>query len=166
MKIIYSDIDDKGNPCDWSFPDSVLQVKNLPFFYPDFSQEVRATVCWMVRVDKVGKCIENRFASRHYHEATMAFDITACDLLQSNPMQARCFDASLVVGQQWIAAEQMPAEMKEAVDAAINRLSQYMTLKTGDLLLVPTTQRDILLHQGIIQVAEYQAQQLAQLRVV
>ena len=45
-------------------PDTALLRNNDPFYVPDFSQEVHYECELVVRIDRVGKCIEERFAHR------------------------------------------------------------------------------------------------------
>ena len=47
-------------------PDSALLLKNQPFFYPEFSQRIEYETELVVRIDKVGKSIEERFAHKYY----------------------------------------------------------------------------------------------------
>ena len=61
-------------------PDSALLLKNQPFFYPDFSHQVEYEVEVVVRIDKVGKSIDERFAHRYYSSVALGIDFTARDL--------------------------------------------------------------------------------------
>ena len=63
-------------------PDTALLRNNDPFYIPRFSQEVHYECELVVRIDRVGKCIEERFAHRYYHEVGLGIDFTARDLQQ------------------------------------------------------------------------------------
>ena len=61
-------------------PDTALLRNNDPFYIPSFSQEVHYECELVVRINRVGKCIEERFAHRYYDEVGLGIDFTARDL--------------------------------------------------------------------------------------
>ena len=74
-----------GTPCPpepaWFLkPDTALLRNNDPFYIPAFSQEVHYECELVVRINRVGKCIEERFAHRYYDEVGLGIDFTARDL--------------------------------------------------------------------------------------
>lgn len=86
-------------------PDSAILKNNKPFFLPDFSSEIHYEAEVVVRISKLGKGIEPKFAPRYYDEVTMGIDITARDL-QTKLSKARlpweiskCFDGAAPVGR-------------------------------------------------------------------
>ena len=58
-------------------PDSALLKNNKPFFLPDFSSEIHYETEVVVKISKLGKSIEPKFAPRYYDELTVGIDITA-----------------------------------------------------------------------------------------
>ena len=68
-------------------PDSSLLKKNKPFFLPDFSDEIHYETEVVIKISKLGKSIEPRFAYRYYDEVTVGIDITARDLQRKLSLQ-------------------------------------------------------------------------------
>ena len=62
-------------------PDSALLKDSKPFFIPDFSQQVDYETELVVRINRLGKNIAPRFASRYYDAVTVGIDFTALKLL-------------------------------------------------------------------------------------
>lgn len=151
----------------WWFlkPDSALLQNHRPFFLPDFSNDVQHEVELVVRIDRVGKSIEERFAHRYYHEVTVGIDFTARDLQRQAKSQgmpwtlSKGFDGSAVLGdfvdldsiggnihQLNFALAKNGVEVQHGntsqmlhdVDRLISHISDFMTLKTGDLLFTGT----------------------------
>ncbi|WP_375447976.1 fumarylacetoacetate hydrolase family protein [uncultured Fibrella sp.] len=61
-------------------PETALLYRNAPFFYPDFSTDVHHEVEVLVKINRVGKNIEERFAAKYYDEIGLGIDFTARDL--------------------------------------------------------------------------------------
>lgn len=61
-------------------PETAIIHRNAPFFYPDFSQDVHHEVEVLVKINRVGKNIEERFAHKYYDEIGLGIDFTARDL--------------------------------------------------------------------------------------
>lgn len=61
-------------------PETALLYRNAPFFYPDFSTDVHHEVEVLVKINRVGKNIEERFAPKYYDEIGLGIDFTARDL--------------------------------------------------------------------------------------
>lgn len=142
-------------------PDSALLQRRNPFFYPDFSSELEPEVELVVRIDKVGKTIEERFAHRYYSHVAVGLDFSARDWerrLRAQGMPwtiAKGFDDSAVLSE-FVSLDELgkpindvdfalfnngvevvranTSQMLRSVDALIHEISQFMTLKTGDLL--------------------------------
>lgn len=146
-------------------PDSALLMKRQPFFYPDFSNDVHHEVEVVVRIDKVGKCIEPRFAHKYYDSVALGIDFTARDL-QANFKKsglpwalAKGFDDSAVLSP-FVTLEELKKPIDDlnfslkkngetvqvgntkdmifSVDNLIAYVSRFMTLKTGDLIYTGT----------------------------
>ena len=61
-------------------PETAIPLKNEPFFYPDFSTDVHHEVEILVKINRVGKNIEERFAHKYYDEIGVGIDFTARDI--------------------------------------------------------------------------------------
>src|SRR5690554_3016790 len=69
-----------AEPVVFSKPDSALLRNNDPFYLPDFAKEFHHEVELVVRIGRLGKNIEERFAHRYYEELALGVDFTARDL--------------------------------------------------------------------------------------
>lgn len=145
-------------------PDSAILKDGKPFFIPDFSQQVDYETELVVRICRLGKHIAPRFAHRYYDAVTVGIDLTARDL--QNDFRAKglpwelCkgFDDSAVLGS-FVPTEKLPdiqdlhfhldidgqtvqrghtADMLFNVNEIIAYVSQFCTLKIGDLLFTGT----------------------------
>lgn len=146
-------------------PDSALLKDSKPFFIPDFCKQVDYETELVVRINRLGKNISERFASRYYDAVTVGIDFTARDL-QRNFRQSglpwelsKAFDNSAAIGR-FVSLEEVggdvqqldfhldidgmkvqhgyTADMLHRVDDLIAYVSQFMTLKIGDLLFTGT----------------------------
>ena len=145
-------------------PDSALLLGNKPFFHPDFSDEVHYEAEVVLKVCRLGKNIEARFAGRYYNEVTVGIDFTARDLQRTcikegRPWEvAKGFDQSAAVGKfirfehlqnpagisfmlninDRVVQEGNTAEMVFSFDEIISYVSKFITLRTGDLVFTGT----------------------------
>lgn len=145
-------------------PDSALLKEGKPFFIPDFSSEIHYETEVVVKINKLGKNIAERFAHRYYNEVTVGIDFTARDLqndLRTNGLPweiCKGFDQSAVLGEFIPLTEQNPvqqldfhldidgqtvqqgntADMLFSVDRIIAYVSRFFTLKIGDLIYTGT----------------------------
>lgn len=110
--------------------DASLLSNRKPMFRPDWSSDIRATHCTVVRISRLGKCIEERFASRYYDAVAPGVDFIAMDHVESDYSRATAFDASLCVGE-WTSA--IPSD---EINRAIARVSEIVTLRMGDLVYI------------------------------
>ena len=145
-------------------PDSSVITRNRPFFLPEFSQQIEYEVELLVRINKVGKYIQEKFAHTYYHEIGLGIDFTARDLQKNcieegNPWEiAKAFDGSAIISQ-FINKEEFAdlnninfhlnlngntvqsgnsGEMLFSIDQIISYASQFFTLKTGDIIFTGT----------------------------
>ena len=146
-------------------PDSALLKDSKPFFIPDFSRQVDYETELVVRINRLGKNIAERFAHRYYDAVTVGIDFTARDLQRKfreagNPWElCKGFDNSAAIGT-FVPLEQVggnvqnldfhltiddkevqrghTADMLFRVDDIIAYVSRFMTLKIGDLLFTGT----------------------------
>ena len=145
-------------------PDTALLQGGKPFFLPDFSEEIHYEAELVVKIDRLGKNIEERFAHRYYNEVTVGIDFTARDLQQKQkelglPWEiAKSFDQSAVVGTFLPKSELAGIDQVEfhldlngervqegnthhmiwSVDKIISYISRFFTLKIGDLVFTGT----------------------------
>ena len=93
-------------------PDTAILLKKQPFFIPDFSDEVHHEVEVLVKINRVGKHIDKKFAHKYYNEIGLGIDFTARDLqsqLKSKGLpweKAKSFDGAAVVGH-WISKKEV-----------------------------------------------------------
>lgn len=146
-------------------PDSAVLLKKHPFVIPEFTNEVHYEVEVLVRINRLGKYIQPKFAHKYYDEIGLGIDFTARDLqreckAKGHPWEkAKGFDGSAVLGDTWISKENYKnlkdinfhlekngeivqngntANMIHDIDTLIAHVSQFMTLKIGDILFTGT----------------------------
>lgn len=145
-------------------PDSAILKDGKPFFIPDFSDEIHYETELVVRICRLGKNIAPRFAYRYYDAVTVGIDFTARDLQRKframgNPWElCKGFDNSAAIGtfvpiEQFSDKESLNFHLKIdgrevqrgntfdmlfQIDDIIAYVSQFVTLKIGDLLFTGT----------------------------
>ena len=145
-------------------PDTSLVLKNQPFFIPPFSDDVHYEAEVLVRINRIGKHIQQKFAHKYFDEIGLGIDFTARDLqakLKAKGLpweKAKAFDGAAVVGD-WVNKSELPhidelqfemtkngtvvqqsssALMLWKVDELIAYVSQFFTLKIGDIIFTGT----------------------------
>ncbi len=145
-------------------PDTAILIKKQPFFIPDFSEDIHYEVEILVRINKLGKHIDKKFAHKYYDEIGLGIDFTARDLqskLKAKGLpweKAKGFDGSAVIGD-WLPKstfenvddinfelEQNGAKVQVGntshmlwkIDELIEYVSKYFTLKIGDIIFTGT----------------------------
>ncbi len=147
-------------------PDTALLRNNDAFYIPKFSEQVDYETELVVKINRVGKCIEERFAHRYYDEVGLGIDFTARDL-QRKAMaaglpweMAKGFDHSAAISPRFLSLTELgkrveelrfemtindqvrqvgePRLMIHSVDKIISHVSRFMTLKMGDLIYTGT----------------------------
>ncbi|MDG4714390.1 fumarylacetoacetate hydrolase family protein [Winogradskyella marincola] len=145
-------------------PDTSILLKKQPFFIPDFSDEVHHEVEVLVKIKKVGKHIDKKFAHKYYDEIGLGIDFTARDLqaqLKAKGLsweKAKAFDGAAVVGK-WLPKSEFQdlnnlnfslkknSEVVQTgntqlmlwkIDELIEYVSKYFTLKIGDIIFTGT----------------------------
>ncbi len=146
-------------------PDSAVLLKKQPFFIPEFSSDVHYEVELLVRINKIGKHIQKKFAYKYYDEVGLGIDFTARDLqakLKEKGLpweKAKGFDGSAVIGEKWIRKSHFSdlndisfslekngnlvqqgrtSHMLWKIDEIIEYISSYFTLKIGDVIFTGT----------------------------
>ena len=144
--------------------DSALLKDGKPFFVPDFMGRIDYEAELVVRICRLGKSIPERFARRYYDAVTVGVDFTARDLQQrlraaGHPWElCKGFDGSAAIGE-WVPADKFrdanalhfhldingktvqegcTSDMTFSIDRLIAYISQFFTLKTGDILYTGT----------------------------
>lgn len=144
--------------------DTALLKDNKPFFYPDFSQQIDYETEIVVRIDKLGKGIDEQFAHRYYSEIALGIDFTARDLQRRQRMEGapweicKSFDNSAPVSpfvslniftdkknigfhldiNGETVQQGNTGDMIFTIDQIVSYLSRFFTLKTGDLIFTGT----------------------------
>ncbi|NHF58071.1 fumarylacetoacetate hydrolase family protein [Flavobacteriaceae bacterium TP-CH-4] len=145
-------------------PDSAVLPKEQDFYIPEFSDDVHYEVEVLVKIKKVGKHIDERFAHTYYDEIGLGIDFTARDLqskLKEKGLpweKAKGFDGAAVIGK-WLPKEDFKdlndlrfslskngetvqnghtAQMLWKIDELIAYVSRYFTLKKGDIIFSGT----------------------------
>lgn len=122
--------------------DSCLLNGRKPMFVPDSTKDLRFLPVVIARISRLGKNIEARFADRYYDAIAPGADFVAYDRLNEarkegkSWTQATGFDYSLAIGE-WCPKEDY-AEWREALDEAISKVSETMTIRQGDLIYLAT----------------------------
>lgn len=145
-------------------PDTSILNSGFPFVIPEFSNDVHHELEVVVKINKVGKYIQPKFASKYYNQIGLGIDFTARDLQaklkeKGLPWEiAKGFDGATVLGSfvdktlfenvQNIAFEMQKngtvvqsgntKEMLWNIDELISYVSQYFTLKVGDVIFTGT----------------------------
>lgn len=145
-------------------PDSAVLPKEQDFYIPEFSNEIHYEVEVLVKIKKVGKHINKKFAHKYYDEVGLGIDFTARDLqskLKAEGLpweKAKGFDGAAVIGK-WIDKEKYEnldnlgfsllkngeivqnghtSLMLWKIDELIAHVSTYFTLKKGDVIFTGT----------------------------
>jgi 2-keto-4-pentenoate hydratase/2-oxohepta-3-ene-1,7-dioic acid hydratase in catechol pathway len=145
-------------------PDTAILLKKQPFFIPDFSDDVHHEVEVLVKINKVGKHIDKKFAHKYYNDISVGIDFTARDVQQQLKEKglpwekAKSFDGAAVIGN-WLPKSDFKdvdnlnfslkkndevvqngetSHMLYKIDEIIEYVSKYFTLKIGDIIFTGT----------------------------
>tara|TARA_B100001250_G_scaffold288083_1_gene249842 strand:- start:126 stop:737 length:612 start_codon:yes stop_codon:yes gene_type:complete len=145
-------------------PETAIPQKNQPFFIPDFSNNIHHEIELVIKINKSGKHIQTQFSNTYYDQITLGVDFTARDIQQilkekGEPWEkAKSFDNSAPIGK-FISKERFPdinkinftlfknkeqvqsgntKDMIFKIDEIISYVSQFITLKKGDLIFTGT----------------------------
>ena len=145
-------------------PDSAVLLKQHPFVIPEFSEDIHHELEVIVKINKVGKYIEPKFSHKYYDEISVGIDFTARDLQQKLKdkglpwEKAKAFDGSAVIGDfvsksDFKSLDNLNFEMTNngvtvqkgntsfmlwKIDELIAYVSQFFTLKIGDIIFTGT----------------------------
>ncbi len=146
-------------------PDSAILANKMPFFIPDWSNGIHYEVEILVKINRVGKYIDTKFASKYYNEIGLGIDLTDRELqskLKEKGLpweKAKAFDGSAIIGNFYDKSEfdlenlNFSLQRNETlvqngntkamlwkIDELIAYVSQYFTLKKGDIIFTGTPQ--------------------------
>ncbi len=145
-------------------PDTAILPKKNPFVYPSFSKDIHHEVEIVIRINRLGKHIDEKFAHKYYDEIGIGVDFTARDIQQQQKEKglpwekAKAFDGSAPISNFYKISDfedinklnfslQINGETKQAgntkdmmfnINQIIAYVSQYFTLKIGDLIFTGT----------------------------
>ena len=145
-------------------PDSAILLRQHPFVIPEFSEDIHHELEVIVKINKVGKYIEPKFAHKYYDEISIGIDFTARDLQQKLKdkglpwEKAKAFDGSAVIGDfvsknDFKSLDNLNFELTNngvavqkgntsfmlwKIDELIAYVSQFFTLKIGDIIFTGT----------------------------
>lgn len=156
--------DTPSEPVIFLKPDTAINPKGHPFFIPDFSNNVQHEIELVIKINKLGKHIQKSFAHKYYSQIGLGIDFTARDLQQELKSQglpwekAKGFDGSAFVSREFINKDELDLnnidfslknnndfvqsgnskDMIFSFDDIISYVSQFYTLKIGDLIFTGT----------------------------
>jgi 2-keto-4-pentenoate hydratase/2-oxohepta-3-ene-1,7-dioic acid hydratase in catechol pathway len=145
-------------------PDTSILLKNRPFFLPDFSQDMQYELEVVVKICKVGKHIQPKYAHTYYDEIGLGIDFTARDLQQEYSKKGLPWEICKSFDNSAAVSDFLPvhtfnnisnlnfhlllngnrvqcgntSDMLFTIDELIAYISQFITLKIGDLLFTGT----------------------------
>ena len=145
-------------------PETAVQPKNHPFFIPDFADNIQYELEILLKICKLGKNIEEKFAYKYYNEIGLGIDFTARDLqnnLKTKGMPweiAKGFDGSAKISNEFIKKNDLilnnidfslklnkkivqngnSSDMIFSFDKIISYVSKFFTLKIGDIIFTGT----------------------------
>ena len=145
-------------------PDTSLCQPNLPFYIPNFTNDVQYEAEVIILINRIGKHIQTKFAHKYYDKVSLGIDFTARDLqneLKSKGLpweKSKSFDGSALIGK-WYSKEiffdinntpfkllknnrlvqkSNTSSMIWSVDELISYASKFFTLKIGDIIFTGT----------------------------
>lgn len=147
-------------------PDTSLLQKNYPFFIPDFSRLINYEIEILVKINRIGKHIQPKFAYKYYQDIGLGIDFTARDIQQQLKEKglpwekAKSFDGSALIGEWFdksnfedinkldfhllknglVVQSGNSSKMIWKVDELISEISKFFTLKIGDIIFTGTPQ--------------------------
>ena len=145
-------------------PDSAVLPDKAPFVIPDFSSDIHHEIEVIVKINKLAKYIDPKFAHKYYDEIGLGIDFTARDVqnrLKEKGLpweKAKAFDGSAIIGDflpknEFSSTENITFELTNngqtvqkgntanmlwKIDEIIAYVSQFFTLKKGDIIFTGT----------------------------
>lgn len=150
-------------PVIFTKPETAILKNNEPFYYPSFSKDVHHEVEIIVKISKIGKNIEEKFAHKYYEEIGLGIDFTARDIQSNLKAKGLPWDLAKGFNDSAPISEFIPKTdydlqnlnfsldingkrqqtgntslMLYNIDYLIAFISQYFTLKSGDIIFTGT----------------------------
>ena len=145
-------------------PDTAIQPKGHPFFIPHFSNDIHYEVELVLKINKTGKHIEERFSHKYYDQIGLGIDFTARDIQEECKVKglpwekAKGFDGSAQIGRNFIDKAELELnnitfslekngeqvqlgnskDMIFSFNKIIAHISKFYTLKISDLIYTGT----------------------------
>jgi len=145
-------------------PETAIQPKGHPFFIPDFSNNIHYEIELVLKIDKAGKHIEERFAHKYYTQIGLGIDFTARDIQEDCKRKglpwekAKGFDGSAAISRFFINKSKLDlnnisfllkrnnktvqignnSDMIFSFDYIVSYVSKFYSLKIGDLIYTGT----------------------------
>ena len=145
-------------------PDTAIHNLEIPYYLPDFTQNLHYEVEIVLKINQNGKCISEKFAHKYYDELSVGIDFTARDLQAELSQKglswekAKAFDGSAIIGKFFhkntlgdisslsfrlekngtVVQQGITNDMLWHFDAIIAETSRYFTLRKGDLIFTGT----------------------------
>ena len=145
-------------------PDTAVLSSKQAFYIPDFTKDLHYEVEVLVKINRVGKHIDAKFAHKYYDEIGLAIDFTARDIQQKMKEKglpwekAKAFDNSAVIGEfvskeNFLSMDDIPFSLQKngeivqdgntshmlwKIDELIAYISTYFSLRTGDIIFTGT----------------------------
>lgn len=146
-------------------PDSAVLPKGNPLYIPDWTNDLHYEVELVYRIHRLGKNIDQAHASRYYDAVGLGIDFTARDVQEAQKQarlpweKAKAFDGSAVISNHWVELDDEQKKQVQrfhlekngdvvqrgesdqmifSIDAIIAYVSQFMTLKIGDIIFTGT----------------------------
>ena len=145
-------------------PETAIQPKGHPFFIPDFSNDIHYEIELVLRINKIGKHIKEKFANNYYNEIGLGIDFTARDIQKECKEKglpwekAKSFDGAAQISKKFINKNDLEIDnisfslqknnqevqignSKDLIfsfDKIIAHISKFITLKIGDLIYTGT----------------------------
>ncbi len=155
-----------SEPLFFAKPDTALLRNNDPFYVPDFSNDLHYETELVVKINRLAKCIDERFAARCYDEVGLGIDFTARDIQRECMAKGlpweicKAFDHSAAISPEFFSLKKLEkpvdnlhfemrlngklrqqgdtSKMIFGVNRLISYVSHFMTLRIGDLLFTGT----------------------------
>jgi 2-keto-4-pentenoate hydratase/2-oxohepta-3-ene-1,7-dioic acid hydratase in catechol pathway len=145
-------------------PDTALLKEGNDFYYPSFTKDLHYECELIFKIEKNGKHVQEKFASKYYSQISLGIDFTARDLQmkckeKGLPWEiAKSWEHSAPISNTWINISDLDlsklafslklngdivqtgktSDMIFNIDQLISYVSIFMTLKTGDLIYTGT----------------------------
>lgn len=151
------------DPVIFTKPETALLKDNEPFYYPGFSKDIHYEVELLIKISKTGKNIEEKFAHKYYQEIGLGIDFTARDIQTKLKTKGLPWDIAKGFNNSAVVSEFLPKDnydlsklnfsldvngetrqkgntsyMIYSIDFLVSYISQFFTLKTGDILFTGT----------------------------